>query len=73
MKFDCGPTPLEKHNAKEQWHDWFAWHPVRLGSHDCRWMETVQRKGKFQFDSQGGGYNWKYKTSLTRDKDLNNG
>jgi hypothetical protein len=42
MKFDCGPA-----YEKKVWHKWFAWHPVRLGSHDCRWLETLERKGEF--------------------------
>jgi len=27
-----------------QWHDWFAWRPVRVGENDCRWLETVGRR-----------------------------
>lgn len=55
MKFNCGLTPAEKsflrYEAEQKrieyminWHDWFAWYPVRVGSRDCRWLETVQRK-----------------------------
>ena len=48
MKFDCGPTKSTRQWQKklkmEDWHDHFAWWPVRLGAHDCRWLETVQRK-----------------------------
>jgi len=43
MKFNCGLTPQEKQAIKARWHDWFAWHPIRLGSRDCRWLETVER------------------------------
>ena len=28
------------------WHRWFAWHPVRVGHKDCRWLEYVERKGR---------------------------
>lgn len=37
MKLDCGPTWQEKWEARQKWHRWFAWRPVRVGSHDCRW------------------------------------
>jgi hypothetical protein len=47
MRWDCGLTWEEKKEAKERWHLWFAWHPVRLGPHDCRWLETVERKGHY--------------------------
>lgn len=40
------PTREERIRAKEQWHDWFAWHPVRIGGGaDIAWLETIQRKG----------------------------
>lgn len=29
---------------KTQWHDWFAWYPVRIGD-QVVWLETVQRRG----------------------------
>lgn len=35
MKLDC-----DKHLV---WHRWFAWYPVRLAEHDCRWLEWVER------------------------------
>lgn len=40
MKFSCGSSKTEI----ADWHDWFAWHPVRVGDGDCRWLETVERK-----------------------------
>lgn len=44
MKINCGPTPLERESALQQWHRWFAWKPVRVGPRDCRWLETVERR-----------------------------
>lgn len=38
------PTKEERINAKRQWHDWFAWHPVRVGS-NIVWLERIQRRG----------------------------
>ena len=48
MKFNCGKTWEEKKAAKEKWHTWFAWYPVRIGSHDCRWLEAIERKGEYK-------------------------
>lgn len=44
MKFDCGETRLERQERREQWHKHFCWLPVKLGLHDCRWMEYVERR-----------------------------
>jgi len=50
MKWDCGPTWSEARSAKEAWHRWFAWRPVRVASHDCRWLEYVERRGYYYGD-----------------------
>lgn len=44
MKFDCGESATERFERLSQWHPWFAWFPVKVGSRDCRWLETVQRR-----------------------------
>jgi hypothetical protein len=44
MKFNCGLTWQEKLEAREQWHRWFAWRPVRVATRDCRWLEYIERK-----------------------------
>lgn len=44
MKINCGLTGEERRHASRQWHDWFAWLPVRVGSRDCRWQEVVERR-----------------------------
>lgn len=65
MRFDCGPTWQEREAAKKAWHRWFAWHPVRIGdSHDCRWLETVERKGELHSCGSFGGdwWTWEYRT-----------
>ena len=46
MKFDRGPTWKEKCAARKEWHRWFALFPRRVGSHDCRWCEYIERKGE---------------------------
>lgn len=59
MKFNCGLSRAEKRkirydkrveellagaSALKQWHDHFAWWPVRIDTNDCRWLEVVERK-----------------------------
>lgn len=69
MKFDCGPTYAERREAdiaaRERWHSWFSWHPVRVGPRDCRWLELVERKGRFRTMFCGMGtdqwWEWKYR------------
>lgn len=61
MKFNCGPSRAEKHDAKEKWHKWFAWRPVRVASGDCRWLETLERKGKFTAMYYDICWDWEYR------------
>jgi len=44
MKLNCGLTRKEKKKLEEEWHDWFAWRPIRVGSDECLWFETVERR-----------------------------
>ena len=48
MRFKLGLSYEEKEKireAKKEWHGWFAWHPVRLGSPSYwAWFENIQRK-----------------------------
>jgi hypothetical protein len=41
------------------WHVWFAWYPVRIKDHDCRWLEKVERRGNLEYYYDGGTY-WKF-------------
>ena len=59
MKFNCGPTLREKVEARKEWHEWFAWYPVRVASGDCRWLETVERRGEHDWGYDGESY-WDY-------------
>lgn len=58
MKFDCGETSAEWSNRRQRWHRWFAWYRVRIASHDCRWLEYVERKGTASY---GGDWDWIYR------------
>ena len=55
MKFACGKAYDDKVKRWLTWHTWFAWYPVKVGLHDCRWLEFVERKW-----SCGGGYDGPY-------------
>jgi hypothetical protein len=62
MKLNCGETRQAKIKRLEQWHDWFAWHPVRLGENHCRWLETIQRKGSLKWgEYPDEWWEWEYK------------
>lgn len=43
MKIKLGKT-IEEIMAREQWHEWFAWHPVFIG-HTLVWLENIYKKG----------------------------
>lgn len=48
MKFNCGRTREEKQaeyiRHHFNWHYKFAWWPVQVDKHDCRWLEFVERR-----------------------------
>ena len=58
MKFNCGPS-TEKPDSRMTWHSWFAWFPVRISDNDCRWLETVERRGNTEYYLDGKKY-WNY-------------
>lgn len=60
MKFDCGETVSEKASRLSVWHRWFAWRPVQVTSHDCRWLAWIERKGTWDYglDSE---WIWEYR------------
>ena len=58
MKFNCGPSLTERLEAREQWHRWFAWRPVRVGPRDCRWLEMVERRVMY---NRGIGFDTEYR------------
>ena len=65
MKFNCGLDGKEWFAARTRWHRWFAWPPIRIASHDCRWLEMIERKGTF-YPGWGEAYwCWEYRAMLT--------
>lgn len=61
MKFDCGLSWEDWSTRRKSWHRWFAWRPVRLASHDCRWLEYVLRKGTFCIGYGEAWWEWEYR------------
>lgn len=49
MKFDCGETTDERYNRLQQWHKFYPWFPRRVGSHDCRAFEWIERRLVFTY------------------------
>jgi hypothetical protein len=75
VKYDCGPTRAELFAAHKEWHDWFAWFPVRKRSADtsestawpnwieereCYWLETIERRGHYLPQGWYGSGEWHY-------------
>jgi hypothetical protein len=62
MKWDCGETWGEKKARLGKWHLWFAWRPVRVADHDCRWLEYIWRRGDYRCCFYEGWWDWEYST-----------
>lgn len=63
MRFSCGASLDAKIKRRAEWHRWFAWHPVRVGDHDCRWLEWVERRSSASVDYDGVYWTHKYRPS----------
>ena len=61
MKWDCGPDWAEKKKMLEDWHPFFCLWPRRIASHDCRWLEWVERRGEFFYDGWDSDWTWEYR------------
>ncbi len=62
MKLNCGPTYAEKYAAKKEWHRFFCLFPRRMtGTHDCRWLEVVERKGSERICGWDVELEWEYR------------
>lgn len=64
MQFACGKTSAERRAKKQEWHQWFAWLPVNVGQHDCRWLERVWRKGQLLGGPDGYYWFFEYRAAL---------
>lgn len=64
MKLNCGLSRETKERQREEWaereaarlvewHDHFAWWPIRMGDNDCRWLEAMERRVVYVDDGIG--------------------
>lgn len=43
----------QRHDAKKEWHRWFAWYPVHIDcTHELVWLQYIARKGKYTCDTE---------------------
>ena len=62
MRFDCGETGEEWEERLSSWHTKFLWWPTKIGDHDCRWLEKINRKGTPRFCwGAEDQWDWEYK------------
>ena len=65
MKLSCGETWEAKEERLSNWHDKFLWFQTVIGTrgdrYDCRWLETVQRKGEYRCCWDNGYWVWDYR------------
>jgi hypothetical protein len=78
MRWDCGPDAAEreeiwlKEKARlEEWHGFFALWPRRVGNHDCRWLERIERRGRFipGFWDCPDRWHWEYRALSSPSQD----
>lgn len=51
--------PASSPKAREVWHFWFAWRPIRI-DRTWVWLETVLRREVFIPCHPCGEYEWEY-------------
>lgn len=61
MRFDCGEEWEEKKSRLEQWHPFFTVLPRKVGPHDCRFLEWVERKGTYYAYPLDSFWLWKFR------------
>lgn len=67
MKLNCGMDWADKCEYLRNWQLWFAWRPVRIGSHDCRWLEFIERRQAMKqiIPLHGSSFYWEYRAIPT--------
>lgn len=61
MRFNCGPSPEEKHTQLKEWHSYFAIFPVRVRPSQWMWLERVERKGRWIEVYSHSFWVWEYR------------
>jgi hypothetical protein len=60
MKINCGLSKEDKEKILAQWHDFFPIFPRMITSGDCRFFETIQRKGTWT-GFYSPNWTWEYR------------
>jgi len=67
MKYTFGFDSLRNMKKKEEWHVWFAWHPVTIsvnresGKKTLVIFQKVLRRGWYRYGIYHSYYEWSYK------------
>ena len=62
MKFKCKEAWQEDFDKLQEWHEWFAWYPVKIEKNTCVWLEKIQRKGTYMYwGVLDANWFWQYK------------
>ncbi len=49
---------------REDWHLWFAWHPIQLNTGRTCWLQKRYRKGEYCCSYDGGSWEYEYREYL---------
>lgn len=60
MRLKFGMTYAQRLVQLQDWHPWFAWHPVRV-DRELIWLERIERKGEHFPDCIGWQWQWEYR------------
>ena len=63
MMFECWKRFDEWSDKHYEWHKWYAWYPVGVETHDCRWLEGIERCRKVYYGPHGSLSYWTYRVS----------
>ena len=77
MKFDCGLTRKNRikaarlqriadaEKAERTWIRNFCWWPKQLGDNDCRWLEFIEKRPRYEYHCLSSGDKWDVKRIWT--------
>ncbi len=69
MKFSCGESWESVKARLSEWHPYFALWPrvvaVHNGRLECRWLETIERRGTLHWlHLSGWSWSWSYRAPM---------
>lgn len=51
---------LKKKKNLREWHNWFAWYPVKISEHRLVWMTKIQQR-VISYEPMYGSPYWEYR------------